>query len=172
LRGFQSLVSQNPLQSISIPSNPYGLKITEQALSFTSQLCARHAEAKQITMYKLIIVILSYETFPCTGFTHLRHEVHFCFLVFGHEFRLTLGGGGGGLVRKIELSCALRRARRGHHHIEVASHACWVIIAWHIMSRYHKLCPQKNAPTKVNQTYRRVLLCCATLTHRFIRAKV
>jgi hypothetical protein len=33
LRGFQSLVSQNPLQSVSIPSNPYGLKITEQALS-------------------------------------------------------------------------------------------------------------------------------------------
>jgi hypothetical protein len=32
LRGFQSPVSQNPLQSISIPSNPYGLKITEQAL--------------------------------------------------------------------------------------------------------------------------------------------
>jgi hypothetical protein len=32
LRGFKSLVSQNPLQSISIPSNPYGLKITEQAL--------------------------------------------------------------------------------------------------------------------------------------------
>jgi hypothetical protein len=32
LRGFQSLVSQNPLQSVSIPSNPYGLKITEQAL--------------------------------------------------------------------------------------------------------------------------------------------
>jgi hypothetical protein len=33
LRGFQSLVSQNPLQSISIPSNPYGFKITEQARS-------------------------------------------------------------------------------------------------------------------------------------------
>jgi hypothetical protein len=32
LRGFQSLASQNPSQSISIPSNPYGLKITEQAL--------------------------------------------------------------------------------------------------------------------------------------------
>jgi hypothetical protein len=32
LRGFQSLLSQNPLQSISIPSNPYRLKITEQAL--------------------------------------------------------------------------------------------------------------------------------------------
>jgi hypothetical protein len=33
LRGFQSLVSQNPPQSVSIPFNPYGLKITEQALS-------------------------------------------------------------------------------------------------------------------------------------------
>jgi hypothetical protein len=33
LRGLQSLVSQNPLQSVSIPSNPYGLKITEQALN-------------------------------------------------------------------------------------------------------------------------------------------
>jgi hypothetical protein len=32
LKGFQSLVSQNLLQSISILSNPYGLKITEQAL--------------------------------------------------------------------------------------------------------------------------------------------
>jgi hypothetical protein len=32
LRGFQSLISQNPLQSVSIPSNLYGLKITEQAL--------------------------------------------------------------------------------------------------------------------------------------------
>jgi hypothetical protein len=32
LREIQSLVSQNPLQSVSIPSNPYGLKITEQAL--------------------------------------------------------------------------------------------------------------------------------------------
>jgi hypothetical protein len=32
LRGFQSLVSQNLSQSVSIPSNPYGLKITEQAL--------------------------------------------------------------------------------------------------------------------------------------------
>jgi hypothetical protein len=32
LRGLQSLVSQNPSQSVSIPSNPYGLKITEQAL--------------------------------------------------------------------------------------------------------------------------------------------
>jgi hypothetical protein len=32
LRGFQSLVSQNPSQSVSIPYNPYGLKITEQAL--------------------------------------------------------------------------------------------------------------------------------------------
>jgi hypothetical protein len=33
LREFQSLVSQNPLQSISIISNPYELKITEQVLS-------------------------------------------------------------------------------------------------------------------------------------------
>jgi hypothetical protein len=32
LRGFQSPVSQNSLQSVSIPSNPYGLKITKQAL--------------------------------------------------------------------------------------------------------------------------------------------
>jgi hypothetical protein len=32
LRGFQSLISQNLLQSVSIPSNPYGLKITEQTL--------------------------------------------------------------------------------------------------------------------------------------------
>jgi hypothetical protein len=32
LRGFQSLASQNPSQSVSIPFNPYGLKITEQAL--------------------------------------------------------------------------------------------------------------------------------------------
>jgi hypothetical protein len=32
LRGFQSLVSQNLSQSVSIPYNPYGLKITEQAL--------------------------------------------------------------------------------------------------------------------------------------------
>jgi hypothetical protein len=32
LMGFQSLVSQNTLQSVSIPSNPYGLEITEQAL--------------------------------------------------------------------------------------------------------------------------------------------
>jgi hypothetical protein len=32
LRGFQSLVSQNFLKSVSIPFNPYGLKITEQAL--------------------------------------------------------------------------------------------------------------------------------------------
>jgi hypothetical protein len=32
LRGFQSLVSQNPSQSVSIPYNPYGLKITEEAL--------------------------------------------------------------------------------------------------------------------------------------------
>jgi hypothetical protein len=30
LRGFQSLVSQNFSQSVSIPSNLYGLKITEQ----------------------------------------------------------------------------------------------------------------------------------------------
>jgi hypothetical protein len=32
LRGVQSLVSQNLSQSVSIPSNPYGLKITEQAV--------------------------------------------------------------------------------------------------------------------------------------------
>jgi hypothetical protein len=30
--GFQSLVSQNPFQSVSISYNPYGLKITEQTL--------------------------------------------------------------------------------------------------------------------------------------------
>jgi hypothetical protein len=30
LRGFQSIVSQNLSQSISFPSNPYRLKITEQ----------------------------------------------------------------------------------------------------------------------------------------------
>jgi hypothetical protein len=34
LRGFQSQISQNSLQSVSIPSNPYGLKITEQALKW------------------------------------------------------------------------------------------------------------------------------------------
>jgi hypothetical protein len=33
LRGFQSLISQNLSQSVSIPSNPYRLKITEQALN-------------------------------------------------------------------------------------------------------------------------------------------
>jgi hypothetical protein len=33
LRGFQSLVSQNIFQSVSIPSDPYELKITEQALN-------------------------------------------------------------------------------------------------------------------------------------------
>jgi hypothetical protein len=38
LRGFQSLVSQNSLQSISIPSNPYGLKITEQAIRRSNTL--------------------------------------------------------------------------------------------------------------------------------------
>jgi hypothetical protein len=32
LRVFQSLVSQNLSQSVSIPFNPYGLKITEQVL--------------------------------------------------------------------------------------------------------------------------------------------
>jgi hypothetical protein len=32
IEGFQSLASQNPSQSVSIPSNPYELKITEQAL--------------------------------------------------------------------------------------------------------------------------------------------
>jgi hypothetical protein len=32
IEGFQSPVSQNPLQSISIPFDPYGLKITEQGL--------------------------------------------------------------------------------------------------------------------------------------------
>jgi hypothetical protein len=34
LRGFQSLVSQNISQPVSISSNPYGLKITEQALKY------------------------------------------------------------------------------------------------------------------------------------------
>jgi hypothetical protein len=38
LKGFQSLASQNPSQSISIPSNPYGLKITEQALMCISYI--------------------------------------------------------------------------------------------------------------------------------------
>jgi hypothetical protein len=32
IEGFQSLVSQNLFQFVSILSNPYGLKITEQAL--------------------------------------------------------------------------------------------------------------------------------------------
>jgi hypothetical protein len=42
LRGFQSLASQNPPQSISIPSNPYGLKITEQALRACSVIPKTH----------------------------------------------------------------------------------------------------------------------------------
>jgi hypothetical protein len=36
LRGFQSSVSQNLSQSVSISFNPYGLKITEQALNVRS----------------------------------------------------------------------------------------------------------------------------------------
>jgi hypothetical protein len=50
LKGFQSLVSQNSLQSVSIPSNPYGLKITEQALNVLSFFCLKFGLLN--TLYK------------------------------------------------------------------------------------------------------------------------
>jgi hypothetical protein len=49
LRGFQSQISQNPLQSVSIPSNPYGLKITEQALKGFYELVDTRVAVIQFT---------------------------------------------------------------------------------------------------------------------------
>lgn len=69
--------------------------------SFTSQLCARHAKAKQITMYKLIIVLRNVFRVLVLCICGMRYIfVSWC-SAMNLDFHWTYVRG---LVRKIELS--------------------------------------------------------------------
>jgi hypothetical protein len=65
LREFQSLVNQNPSQSVSIPYNPYVLKITEQALVFTisDRIFLDFGGVRKIYVFEIDIFSINYIIF-------------------------------------------------------------------------------------------------------------